>query len=237
MAYEFWSHCFALSVCGIACGLITAMDLQDSTDPADKNAGAWTIDCVLGLIFILMIIYMFRLGYSTNSNMFSNFAHNIVPAVFSIVLGINMYFSYYFKDDSVYRGKYITSLVCGIVNIFLVYGLLSRLANLPLEQHVVRGSTFFTKEIGNANWFLIFLLMVFVIISASLNINLSSDINSNNEIHEKSKSYYKGGNIALIVGLGLMVCYIILRKFESKHNPAAAAAAAAPAAQAAAVDL
>ena len=222
MVFEFWSQCFALTVCGSACGLLTTMDLQESTDDADKNAGAWTLQCIFGLLFILMVINMMKLGYNatdTSKNGFvTNFMHSIIPVVFSVVLGINMYFTYYYKNDSGNLGKFITSLVCGLANILIAFKVTQNIASLPVGY----------ETIGSYNYAWISLLMVSIIVSASLNVSLSSNIDSKDEIHAKSKLYYKGGNIALIVGLCLFVCYIILVKFEEKHKKGQGAPAAQP---------
>ena len=211
-----YSQAFALSVCGIVCGLITAMDLGESTDPADKNAGWLTLWGVFVLIFSLLVIYMFRLKYNPST---SSFLFNLIPAGLSVAIGIIIYYAYFFQNNDL-STKYYTSLGLMIMNLILIFIIIHGYENPKIGKN--------GPEISATTKGLIVLSILSLATSFSLNVSLQSVIDNNSDVHPKSKSMFKWINIVSISVCCLFVFAVIVHAiFSHKQNAGAGGAAGA----------
>jgi hypothetical protein len=209
-----YSHAFALSVCGVVCGLITAMDLGESTDPADKNAGWLTLWSVFILIFILLIRYMFRLKYNSSS---SSFLFNLIPAGLSVAIGIIIYYAYFFQNNDL-SAQYYTSLGLMVMNLILIFKIVHGFENPEKGKN--------GPEISASTKGLIVLSILSLATSFGLNISLESVIDNNSDVHPASKSMFKWINIVSISICVLFIFAVGMHAYFSRKQNAASAAAA-----------
>ena len=205
-----YSHAFGLSVCGVACGLITAMDLPESSDEADKTAGSYTLWFVFILLSALLAFFMFTLKYNANTGTISNLMLNAIPAGFSVVIGIIIYFAYYFQHDNS-SAAYFTSLSLLTLNLLLSYYVVNGFENPsinPLDQSV---------NLPLTVKFAVICLLVSLVVIFSINISLQNIVENNSDIHTKSKAMFKWINILSII---IVFIVIILGgiEFYLKHK-------------------
>ena len=200
-----YSRAFGLTVCGVTCGLISAMDLGESTDEADKTAGNNTLWGIFVLISLLLIYFMFTLKYNNLTASIVNFMYNGIPAGLSVVVGITVYFAYYFEQDAS-KSKYFISLVLLMLNLIFAYVVIDGLQNPPFNPEHQTVTSWSTK-------ICLFLLLIFLMISSATNTSLQSVVEDNQDIHPKSKSMFKWINIISIsivcVVFGGLIIYMI----------------------------
>jgi hypothetical protein len=189
-----YPRAFGLTVCGMTCGLISAMDLGESTDDADNTAGANTLWGFFILILILLLYFMFTLKYNPNTGVIENFFYNAIPAGLSIVVGITVYFGYFFKNSDS-SSKYFMSLGLFIANVGIAFALIHGFLDTKLDKdnHPITSNA---VKVG----FVMFLFSL--LISSIINYSIKGVVEDSQDIHPKSKQMFK---LIYIISLSIAV--------------------------------